>query len=127
MDIADDVAEITRIESSRARAIVAADIVTLDRITDDDYVHVEVSGKARDKRSFLDGVAPDGGGRFARYELQDNLVRIFGDAAVVIGTFQNTFLTADGVRIHKRARHTRVYIRREAGWKNVSHHATAIP
>ena len=53
MDPADRIA---RLEAARAKAIVEADIAALSRITDDDYVHVEVSGQVRDKRGFLDGV-----------------------------------------------------------------------
>lgn len=122
MDPADRIA---RLEAARAKAIVEADIAALSRITDDDYVHVEVSGQVRDKRGFLDGVAPLGG-RFERYELLENAIRVFGDTAVVTGLFENTFLSGDGRRTGKRGRHTRVYVRRGADWRNVSHQATAI-
>ncbi len=126
MDLSEDIAAIAGLEESRARAIVEADATELGRLTDDDYLHIEASGKVRNKDGFLAGVAPKGG-RFERYVLLDNQIRVFGDAAVVTGLFENTFVAADGSRTTKRARHTRVYVRRANGWKNVSHQATVAP
>jgi hypothetical protein len=56
--------------------------------------------------------------------VSENQIRIFADAAVVTGLPENSYLKADGDRLVKRARHIRVYVRRAAGWKNVSHQAT---
>lgn len=125
MAVDEDRAEITRLEAARARAIVAADIATLARITDDDYVHVEASGRVRDKSAFLAGVAP-ADGRFDRYELLETVIRLFGDTALVTGSFENVFVGGTAPPLSKRGRHTRVYVRRAGVWRNVSHHATAI-
>ncbi|MFV3126880.1 nuclear transport factor 2 family protein [Niveispirillum sp. KHB5.9] len=124
MAIEDDRAEIARLENARAQAIVAADRATLARITDDDYVHIEASGRTRDKEAFLVGVAPDGG-RFDRYDLIETVIRLFGDAAIVTGVFENSFIGGTAPALVKRGRHTRVYIRRDGVWRNISHHATA--
>lgn len=118
-----DVDRIRRLEAERARAIVAADVDALSRITDDDYVHVEASGRVRNRAEFLAGVTAGGGG-FVRYDLIDNTVRVFSDAAVVTGAFENSFVNENGERTDRRARHIRVYVRRPEGWRNVSHQAT---
>lgn len=123
----DEEREVATVEARRAAAIVAADVATLDAITDEDYVHVEANGAVRTKREFLSVLA--GGERhFTRYDLNDNRIRVFfGAVAVVTGSFENAATGRDGGLTIRKARHTRVYVRRPGGWRNVSHHATAFP
>jgi hypothetical protein len=116
---------IESIETSRAKAIVDADVGALDIITDDDYVHVESSGAIRTKREFLDLIR-HGEGCYERYVIAQNNIRIYGKVAVVTGVFENTYRPRDGGCIVKRARHIRVYVRRDAAWRNVSHQATSL-
>lgn len=123
----EDLTELQRLEAERARAIVAADIDALALLTDDDYVHIDISGLQRDKAGFLAGVAPREGGRFERYDLDDDQIRLFGNVAVVNGGFENCFVNAAGEQIVRRGRHTRVYVRRPSGWRNLLHQGTAAP
>ena len=113
-----DAAAIAALEAARARAIVAGDVATLEAMTAGDYVHVETSGALRDKAGFL-GVLTSGAGRFVRYELIDNHIAVLGEAAIVTGVFENAFQAADGTLTSKRARHLRVYAKRDGGWLNV--------
>lgn len=121
----DAAAQVLAIETARAKAMVAVDIATLDRITDEDYVHVESSGKTRTKAQLLEGLRR-GEFRFASFAVDDNRVRIYGDVAVVTGSYRNAILTPTGPGPTKNARHIRVYVRRADTWKNVSHQATAV-
>lgn len=121
----EDLRAIAALEDARAAAIVNADITTLDAMTDADYVHVEASGRVRDKAGFLETLRA-GVARFERYELIDNRIQLYGDAAVVTGAFKNVLLSSDGSRITKTARHMRVYVRRGGKWSNVCHQATAF-
>ena len=120
-----DVDAIRALEQQRAEAIVAADVATLQRITGGDYVHVEASGAVRTRDAFLSFLA-SGAGRFERYILLETCIRVFEDAALVTGMFENAFRAADGHLSTRVARHTRVWARRDGVWRNVSHQATAI-
>lgn len=123
-DSTEDKRAIAALEDARAAAIVNADVGVLDALTDADYVHVEVSGRVRTKAEFLETLRL--GGRFERYEVSDNLIRLYGDAAVVTGEFRNALRLADGGLAAKHARHVRLYVRRAEGWMNVLHQATAL-
>ncbi|BCW87628.1 hypothetical protein sos41_07580 [Alphaproteobacteria bacterium SO-S41] len=116
---------IAALEDRRAAAIIAADVDTLAAMTDADYVHVETSGRVRTKQDFLETLR-SGPGRFERYDIRENVIQLYGDAAVVTGVFENAYRAADGQCTAKTARHIRVYVRRSGGWMNVSHQATAL-
>lgn len=116
---------IRALEQRRADAIVAADVATLERITDPDYVHVEASGAVRTREAFLSFLT-SGAGRFERYVLLEIRIRVFEDAALVTGAFENAFRRHDGGLSARIARHSRVWARRDGVWRNVSHQATAI-
>ncbi len=65
--------------------------------------------------------------RFVRWTIDENVVRVYGDTAVVTGHYRNVTATADGEQPEKRARHLRVWVLRDGAWRNVAHQATAIP
>ena len=116
---------VAALEALRAAAIVSADTDTLAAMTDADYVHVETSGRVRTKQDFLETLR-SGPGRFERYDVRENVIRLYGDAAVVTGVFENAYRAASGQCTVKTARHIRVYVRRAGRWMNVSHQATAL-
>ena len=117
--------EIASIEAERAEALVQADIGKLQAITADDYVHVEANGRLRDKAGFLNAMRADGL-RFSSYDLADNLIRVFGETAVVTGVFTNEMVRPDGEHVGRTGRHCRVYVRQADGWRNVLHQATEV-
>ena len=116
-------AQVLSVEAARAKALVDADVATLDRMTSDDYVHVESTGKVRTKAQFLDGLR-QGEYRFESFIVDENHVSIHGETAVVTGSYHNVIRTSAGVQPVKHARHIRVYIRRDGAWINVAHQAT---
>ncbi len=118
-------AAVLALEETRARAMVSADIVTLDRITADDYTHIESSGSIRNKAQFLATVArPDY--RFDSFVIDENNVRVYDTTAVVTGRYHNAIRTPEGLQPVKHARHMRVWVQREGRWRNVAHQATAV-
>lgn len=115
--------QVLEIDQLRAEAMIEPDLPTLDRITAEDYTHVESSGKARSKAEFLDGLRR-GEYRFVTFVIDENLVRVYGDVAVVTGRYHNDIITQQGRQPTKFARHIRVYVRRAGAWLNVAHQAT---
>src|SRR5262249_46894558 len=116
---------VAAVEQRRIDALMAADIQALDAIIDAQCTHIESTGTARTKAAFLEDVAKRAFS-FDLFEIAENHIRIFGDTAVVAGTYR------DIVRVHgqaqpvKHARHLRVYVRRGDSWQLVAHQATEI-
>ncbi|MET0291498.1 MAG: nuclear transport factor 2 family protein [Steroidobacteraceae bacterium] len=113
-------------DQRRIEALVAGDLATLDALTADDYTHVETNGGLRTKAEFF-ALLARGDVRFVRWTIDENTVRLFGDVAVVTGRYRNVVRTADGEQPEKRARHQRVWVRRDGAWRNVAHQATRLP
>jgi hypothetical protein len=86
---------------------------------------VETNGGLRDKTQFL-AFLQQPGLRFLRWTIDENHVRLFGEVAVVTGRYRNVVRTAAGEQPEKRARHVRVWVRREGAWRNVAHQATRL-
>lgn len=118
--------EVLQVEKVRADAMVRADIETLDQMTSEDYTHVESTGRLRSKAEFLEALR-QGEYRFESFVIDENQVRIIGDAAIVTGSYHNDIRTPAGLMPTKYARHLRVYVRRGGTWQNVAHQATEVP
>ena len=120
-----DIEQVLALETIRVRALLDADLATLDRITAQDYVHVESNGRRRSKAEFLDGLArPDY--RFETFVIDENHVQLVGPVAIVTGRYHNAIRTREGLRPAKYARHLRVYVKQGGSWQNVAHQATEI-
>jgi hypothetical protein len=117
--------EVLAADARRIAALVAGDITTVDSLTADDYTHVETGGSVRDKTQFLAQLAR-ADFRFVSWTIDENHVRIYGDVAVVSGRYRNVVRTAAGEQPEKRARHLRVWVRRDGAWRNVAHQATRL-
>jgi hypothetical protein len=121
-----DIDAILALEARRSKALVDGDAATLDLLTAQDYTHVETGGGVRDKAGFL-SILSRPGMRFTSWVIEENLVRVYGDTAVVTGRYHNTVRTSAGEQPPKHARHIRVWVRRDGRWQNVAHQATQIP
>jgi hypothetical protein len=116
---------IRALEAERCRALVDADVAALDRLTAEDYTHVETGGGIRDKASFL-SILSRPGMRFTSWVIDEYRARIDGATAIVTGRYRNTVRTRAGDQPPKHARHIRVYACRDDRWQNVAHQATLI-
>jgi hypothetical protein len=116
---------VAAVEQRRIDALIAADINALNEIIDDHCTHVESNGTARTKAAFLEDVAKREFS-FDLFEIEENHIRIFGDTAVVAGTYRNIVRVRGQRTPMKHARHLRVYVHRGGSWKLVAHQATEI-
>ena len=116
---------VAAVEQRRIDALITADIHVLDEIIDEHYTHIESNGTSRTKAAFLADVAKREFS-FDLFEIVENHIRIFGDTAVVAGTYRNIVRVRGQAQPVKHARHLRVYVQRGGSWKLVAHQATEI-
>ena len=117
--------EVLALDARRAAAFVAGAPAFLARVTPAAYTHVETRGVSRHNAEFMNE-RRRGEPRFARFDIEVNEARVFGDVAVVTGRYTNQVETAAGLQPAKRARHLRVYVRQSGEWRVVAHQATEI-
>jgi hypothetical protein len=116
---------VAAVEQRRIDALIAADINVLDDIIDEHCTHIESNGTSRTKAAFLADVAKREFS-FDLFEIEENHIRIFGDTAVVAGTYRNIVRVRGNANPVKHARHLRVYVNRGGSWKLIAHQATEI-
>ena len=116
---------VAAVEQRRLDALLTADINTLDEIIDEHCTHIESNGTSRTKAAFLADVAKREFS-FDLFEIEENHIRIFGDTAVVAGTYRNIVRVRGNPSPVKHARHLRVYVNRGGSWKLIAHQATEI-
>jgi len=120
---ADEVA-IRDVERALCDAIRTGDSAAIARLEDETYTltdtHAEVSTRADDIAD-----AKKGEIRYAEFNNHDMTVRLYGDAAIVLGitSLQGTFR---GTPFALDVRFTDTYVRRSDGWKIVASQATRI-
>ncbi len=113
------------VEQRRIDALLTADINVLDEMIDAQCTHIESNGTSRTKAAFLEDVAKRAFS-FDLFEIEENHIRIFGDTAVVAGTYRNIVRVRGTPNPVKHARHLRVYVHRSGSWKLIAHQATEI-
>jgi hypothetical protein len=116
---------VAAVEQRRIDALLTSDINVLDTIIDEHCTHVESNGTSRTKAAFLEDVAKREFS-FDLFEIEENHIRIFGETAVVAGTYRNIVRVRGNLNPVKHARHLRVYVNRSGSWKLVAHQATEI-
>ena len=116
---------VAAVEQRRIDALLSADINTLDEIIDAQCTHIESNGTARTKAAFLADVAKRAFS-FDLFEIAENHIRIFGETAVVAGTYRNMVRVRGIPTPVKHAHHLRVYVNCGGSWQLVAHQATEI-
>jgi hypothetical protein len=116
---------VAAVEQRRIDALIASDINALDEIIDEHCTHIESNGTSRTKAAFLEDVAKREFS-FDLFEIEENYIRIFGEMALVAGTYRNIVRVRGNLNPVKHARHLRVYVNRGGSWKLVAHQATEI-
>ena len=107
-------------EQRRTDALATADIHPLDEIIDDQYTYIESNGTSCTKAAFLADVAKRAFS-FDLFGIEENHIRIFGETAVVAGTYRNIVRVRGTPNLMKHAHHLRVYVNRGRSWKQVAH------
>lgn len=116
---------VAAVEQRRIDALIASDVDALDEIIDAHCTHIESNGTSRTKAEFLKDVAQREFS-FDLFEIDENHIRIFGETAVVAGTYRNVVRVRGQRTPMKHARHLRVYVHHGGSWKLVAHQATEI-
>ena len=116
---------VAAVEQRRIDALLTSDINMLDEIIDAQCTHIESTGTSRTKAAFLEEIAKREFS-FDLFEIEENHIRIFGDTAVVAGTYRNIVRVRGHPNPEKHARHLRVYVHYGGSWKLVAHQAMEI-
>ena len=106
-------AEVRRLESERAAAMLRSDITVLESILDDELVYAHSTGGA-DTRSSLLAKLSSGAFAYSAYDLEPDRVVAEETVAIVTGRLR-AMLKADGRTIQVDSTVTDVWLRRPGG------------
>jgi ketosteroid isomerase-like protein len=117
--------ELKGLENEAVQAELRADMPAIDRIFSDDWIIVDEEAQVRNKKAEFEPFKT-GEEKVTAGRLDDMSVRLFGEAAVVIGRymFEGSF---QGKPFDIKGRFTDVWARRNGRWQIVSGQNTAIP
>ena len=125
-DEAQDQKILAQLQQALAKAWVAGDRATIERIIAPDWRSTGPDGQTSDRASILADVFEKRVHQIRQVKIDDVLVRVFGDAAVVTGRTHgigNFAETPYDVII----RFTDSFVRREGQWTAVASHASVVP
>lgn len=112
-------------ERDLAGAFAKGDVERLQELLSPDWILVNSDSEMM-TRAQLFSALKDGKLSFSKFAVGSLSVRVYGDAAVVIGT-DSVAGTWDGELFESRDRFTDVFIRRDDRWRCVSTQSTEIP
>ena len=117
--------ELIKLEDGWAAALLKADVAHIDQILADEYLDTDESGTITTKAQDLANLK-SGDLKFTVLVPDDYRVRVYGDAAVVMGrnTLQGQFKGAD---MSGQYRWTDTWAKREGRWLCVATHVSKIP
>lgn len=110
-------------------ALLSADAARLEQLLSDDFLIVDVNQGAVTQRAAFIGFVESGAARFEAIETNpaNCVVRVYGDAAIVVGATAMRFKLEDGTSFAARSRYTHVFTRtRAGGWLLTSAQGTPM-
>lgn len=107
------------------RATVSNDVVALANLVADDYVLVNSDSSLQDKQSYLEDFKVPGF-RLDPYELQHQVHKVWGDAALVAGVVRLSW-TLKGEHHERLLRIAHVWTRHDGRWRIAYTQLTRIP
>lgn len=113
------------VEQQRAQALLRADTAALSRLVATEFVEISRLGQLRTK---ADNIRDIGSGdlRLTSVRYESQIVRIYGDVAVLTGVADNTG-TFRGMPFTGKIRYMRVFVRRDGRWQAVAMQQTPMP
>jgi len=115
--------ELSRLEQTASEATVKKDRAALERLYADDYSYIHSNGSIATRAQELsDVVSPDA--KWTSTTVNDIKVRVYGDAAIVLGV-ENLQGTSKGYVPGPR-RFTDVWVNRNGRWQEVVGQATIV-
>ena len=125
-DEAQDQKILAQLQQALAKAWVAGDRATIERIIAPDWRSTGPDGQTSDRASILADVFEKRVHQIRQVKIDDVLVRVFGDAAVVTGRTHGIGNFA-GTPYDVIIRFTDSFVRREDQWTAVASHASVVP
>lgn len=110
---------------SWAAALGRSDTAGLEELLHDDYMHIHATAMVESKAKFI-GALKEGARRYESFAIEDTMVRVFGDSALVTGKFALKATMREKV-IERINRFSLVIVQTTRGAKVASFQATSIP
>ena len=118
--------ELIQIERRIGQANLDCDYQYFQQIEDDDFLFTDAAGGTTTKKEDLAGEKDCH--KFAgTYDLDQTLVRLYGNVAVVSGRVTINGTSREGKPVHRLSRFTDVFVWRNNNWQIVAGHASRIP
>ena len=119
-----NVQEVLETEQAWTQAFLNGDLVTLEKLMDEDYRQIQPDGSVQTKAEVL--ATFDGGERSWEIAKSDeHSVQRYGDVAILTGRWRGKGIN-HGEAFDYSARFVSVYVKRPAGWRMVSDQSTPI-
>ena len=123
-DDADAEKQVALLSKQHREAVVKGDTTAMDSILADDWVSInprgDVESKAQQAKTLKDGSVD-----FEAIDPEEVKVRVYGDAAVVMGRY-HVKLAWNGQKIDQLVRTNEVYVKQGGKWRCVSTQVTSI-
>ena len=123
-DEASDKAELMRIEKTSGEALIRNDVEAFGSVLAADWKIVTTAGTLMTRAELLETMK-SGKLKFESYEVDQLDVRVYGDAAVVVGV-DKAEGSWEGDPFTLKERFTDVFIRKDGKWLCVSSHSTEV-
>jgi ketosteroid isomerase-like protein len=116
--------QLKKMETDRAAAVIKGDVATLENLTADDYMMINLNGQLADKSTTMNNIKT-GSIKLTANDVSDMKVRIYGNTAIVTG--KSTAKGSIGGRELKGpVMFTRVYVKNNGKWQSVAFQQTPI-
>lgn len=116
--------ELLKINKEYDEALVRGDVVALERIFGDEFIYTSTSGEAVNKSQQLE-LLRSGTMKLASGASEDVQVRLYGNVAVVIGSFKAKG-QFKGKAFDSIERYTSVWVKRAGRWQLVAEQGTLV-
>jgi ketosteroid isomerase-like protein len=123
-DDADAEKQVAMLSEQYREAVVKGDTKAMDSILADDWVGINPAGQLESKVEQAKSLE-DGSVAFEAFDSREVKVRVYGDAAVVMGGY-HVRLTYHGQKVEHLVRTTEVFAKQEGNWRCVVTQVTRI-
>jgi ketosteroid isomerase-like protein len=126
LSFAQEEQEIMKLEHQYYQARIRNDVAGVNRLRSEDFFATGANGESEERgnKSRRDVNLNPRGGRWESVKLEDQRVRIYGDAAVSTSLRAATMRTKEGKTRVSKLRMTRVWVKQQGQWKMVAAQAT---
>jgi uncharacterized protein (TIGR02246 family) len=127
-DTSADEREILRLHNALIEAWQKNDVSALNSLIADEFQFWSFKGERRNKVDLLKLVAKSqaSGDTETQTQIEDPVVRVYGDSAVLTCRIIDTGKHPDGTRFTGKTADTHLYIRRNGTWVLVAEHETLL-